>query len=68
MGKGMKDRNAVHKVVELTKGIDKDTKTGEQTTLTRIVNILLAEGTPRKKIAHLTGLTEVEIKVLLNIR
>ena len=68
MGKGMKDRNAVRKVAELTKGIDKDTKTGEHTTLTRIANILLAEGTSRKKIAHLTGLTEAEIKALLNSR
>ena len=64
----MKDRNAVYKADELTKGVDKDIKTGEQTTLTRIANILLAEGTPRKKIAHLTGLTEAEIAELLNSR
>ena len=72
MGKGMKNGKAVYKVEELTKGIDKGIKkgikTGEQTTLTRIANILLAEGTPRKKIAHLTGLTETEIKEILNSR
>jgi DNA-binding transcriptional regulator LsrR (DeoR family) len=66
MGKGMKDRNAMYKVVELTKGIDKGIKMGDHTTLTKIANILFADGTPRKKIAHLTGLTETEIKTLLN--
>ncbi len=53
------------KVEGIEQGIDRGIKMGEQAALIKIANTLLSEGTSIEKIAHLTGLTEAEIKELM---
>ena len=71
MGKGTNREVAESKADGIEEGIEqridsREIKMGAQASLIKIANTLLSKGTSIKKIAHLTGLTERDIKELLN--
>ena len=62
----MESKYQKRKVEEIQRIIDKKVAEGQQKALMNVAKVLLADETATKKVAHLTGLTEAEIKRLIN--